>query len=466
MLLPCGDLLHRGSALRGSVGIPPQELQLDCLFSGKRRSVDVRRCQSGFDPFGHQETSLSDEGIDHLRLRNDPNNPALDEQVPSTPSRGDAYVGLAGLAGPLTTQPITATWTGSFSASRTSRARSATSITSTSARPQEGQAIRSRPVRSRSPRYSSNCLPAFASSTGSAVSENRIVSPMPSSSSVETPATDLMSPPGGGPGLGDTEVQRIIRRVCQEPVGLDHRGHMGVLHGDLDAVKAHVFEVADLLHCGRHQCRRCRSPVFRQQILIERTCVDSNADRQTGIARSSGNLLDVFLFSDVARVEAEARHASLDRGEGQPILKMDVRDDRNRRPGHDLRERGRGGHVVTGDANDVCTRARQGIHLGKRPIDVRRLCGRHRLHRYGGEAPDGYGPHLNLPGNSACKAHGIDNRRLRSSANWRSICRILSGCSPDGSSLCGPGPLPEPPSPHLSARPLTHSSRIGSTMSK
>ena len=29
---------------------------------------------------------------------------------------------------------------------------------------------------------------------------------------------------------------------------------------------------------------------------------------------------------------------------------------------------------------------------------------------------------------------------------------ILSGSSPDGSSRCGPGPLPEPPSPHLSAR--------------
>ncbi len=31
---------------------------------------------------------------------------------------------------------------------------------------------------------------------------------------------------------------------------------------------------------------------------------------------------------------------------------------------------------------------------------------------------------------------------------------LLSGSSPDGSSLCGPGPLPRPPSPHLSARPL------------
>ena len=40
--------------------------------------------------------------------------------------------------------------------------------------------------------------------------------------------------------------------------------------------------------------------------------------------------------------------------------------------------------------------------------------------------------------------------RLRASANGRSLCRIPSGSSPDGSSRCGPGPLPRPPNPHLS----------------
>lgn len=39
----------------------------------------------------------------------------------------------------------------------------------------------------------------LASSTGSAVSENRIVSPIPSSRRVAIPATDLINPPGGGP---------------------------------------------------------------------------------------------------------------------------------------------------------------------------------------------------------------------------------------------------------------------------
>ena len=72
-------------------------------------------------------------------------------------------------------------------------------MTSTSALPQLGHAIKSREFLSLSPKYSSNCLPLFASSIGSAVNEYLIVSPMPSFNSVEIPAVDFISPPGSGP---------------------------------------------------------------------------------------------------------------------------------------------------------------------------------------------------------------------------------------------------------------------------
>ena len=75
----------------------------------------------------------------------------------------------------------------------------ATLITSTSALPQLGQAIRSNDFRSLKLRYSNNCLPYLASSTGSVVKESLIVSPMPSDNNVDIPATDLIKPPGKGP---------------------------------------------------------------------------------------------------------------------------------------------------------------------------------------------------------------------------------------------------------------------------
>ena len=101
--------------------------------------------------------------------------------------------------GPLTTQPMTAICNGIFLSANAACARLATSMTSISARPQLGHAIKSTFLRSRKPSDSSNCLPARASSTGSAVRLYRIVSPMPSMSNVEIPAVALISPPGSGP---------------------------------------------------------------------------------------------------------------------------------------------------------------------------------------------------------------------------------------------------------------------------
>src|SRR5439155_20620784 len=81
--------------------------------------------------------------------------------------------------GPLTTQPITATWIGRLRSSSAACASRATLMTSISARPHDGHAIRSRPLRSRRPIASSSWRPARASSTGSAGGEWRMVSPMP-----------------------------------------------------------------------------------------------------------------------------------------------------------------------------------------------------------------------------------------------------------------------------------------------
>jgi hypothetical protein len=64
--------------------------------------------------------------------------------------------------------------------------------------PHDGQDTTSRP-RSRRCSDSRMPMPALTSSTGSADSDTRIVSPMPSASSVPMPTADLMMPVLGGP---------------------------------------------------------------------------------------------------------------------------------------------------------------------------------------------------------------------------------------------------------------------------
>ena len=102
--------------------------------------------------------------------------------------------------GPFTTQPITATRIGTVNFSRSIAMFTfcVSSRTFTSARPHEGQATRSRP-RFRSPNDRRMIVPALTSSTGSSVSDTRIVSPIPSARSVPIPTALFRPPMGIGP---------------------------------------------------------------------------------------------------------------------------------------------------------------------------------------------------------------------------------------------------------------------------
>ena len=173
--------------------------------------------------------------------------------------------------GPLTTQPITATCSGMLRASSASCASRATRITSTSARPHDGHAMRSRPLRSRRPIASSSWRPAFASSTGSAVSEKRIVSPMPSASSVAMPAVDFTSPPGSGPASVTPRCSGMVDRLREQAVGVDHHRHVRRLHRDLHVVEVDLGEVGELA-LGRRDQRLGRGAAVAARRCRDRGC--------------------------------------------------------------------------------------------------------------------------------------------------------------------------------------------------
>ena len=139
--------------------------------------------------------------------------------------------------GPLTTQPITATWMGRLSFSSASWASLATAITSTWARPQDGQAMRSRPLRSRS-----RAIPAAAAGPGlfDRVGGER------EADGVADALGQQRADAGGAldqagrrrPGLGDAEVQRMVEGLRGQPVGRDHERHREALTEIFTSVKS------------------------------------------------------------------------------------------------------------------------------------------------------------------------------------------------------------------------------------
>ena len=111
---------------------------------------------------------------------------------------------------------MTATLTGavySLAIASTARASSTTSI---SARPHEGQAVISKPF-SRIPSDLRIAQQTGTSSIGSAASETRIVSPMPFPE--QNPQADraLDRAVAGKPRLGDAEVERVGGTPLREP---------------------------------------------------------------------------------------------------------------------------------------------------------------------------------------------------------------------------------------------------------
>ena len=100
--------------------------------------------------------------------------------------------------GPFTAQPMTATSKACGYSRRRSSTASARFHTPTLSRPHDGQAIMIGP-RSRRPSALRISQATLTSSTGSAVSEIRIVSPMPSMSRLPTPMALLIEPLAGVP---------------------------------------------------------------------------------------------------------------------------------------------------------------------------------------------------------------------------------------------------------------------------
>ena len=81
--------------------------------------------------------------------------------------------------------------------------------------------------------------------------------------------------------------------------------------------------------------------------------------------------------------------AGLHRSQSKSVLIVDVGDDRNRRPGHDLGQPLGGLDLVAGDPDNVSSGSGEGVNLSQGPIDIGRFGRGHRLHGDGSTTPNG-----------------------------------------------------------------------------
>ena len=79
-------------------------------------------------------------------------------------------------------------------------------------------------------------------------------------------------------GLGHAEVQRVVARLGEQTVRLDHHARIRVLHRDLDVEEA-LLEDARLVRRALDERLGRRRAVAFEQVLLERTGVHADPDR-------------------------------------------------------------------------------------------------------------------------------------------------------------------------------------------
>ena len=180
--------------------------------------------------------------------------------------------------------------------------------------------------------------------------------------------------------------------------GRDRERDSGALHGESNIVKVIAVQQVDVTLRGLDERLGGRVAVLLQKPLFQTAAVDADADRDPAGLAGLGDLAHVLLIADVAGVDADFMDARLRRGEGEPIVEMNVRDDRDRRRLDDLRQSLGGLPVRDGETDDLAAGGIEALDLVDGRLRVGGAGVAHRLHRDGSAAADEHAADVDLLG--------------------------------------------------------------------
>ena len=120
-----------------------------------------------------------------------------------------------------------------------------------------------------------------------------------------------------------------------------------------------------------HQSLRRGMAVFFQQRLVQAAAVDADADGDMVGLAAVHHRPDVALTADVAGIDADLRRAPFGSGNGQTVIKMDVRHQRQRRFFRNGTKSLRRLHIQHRQADDVTAGLFQRADLLQAALHVR-----------------------------------------------------------------------------------------------
>src|SRR6266550_3337267 len=184
-----------------------------------------------------------------------------------------------------------------------------------------------------------------------------------------------------GPRLGHAEMQWIRDRLRETAVRGDHHRDVESLDADDDVVEVEILEDLDL---GDGEIDHPLGLVadIAGLAITDGAVVHADADGGSLRLRAAHDLAHAVLVVDVSRVETELVDLRVERHEREPVVEVDVGDDREDRAAHDLLEGLAGALVGHGHASDLAAALLELLDLTDGGVDVVRERGAHGLHRH------------------------------------------------------------------------------------
>ena len=188
----------------------------------------------------------------------------------------------------------------------------------------------------------------------------------------------------------------IITLAPEQAGCCHHGGHGGGLHGNTGIIEALLFQQFQMLKGTFHQSFRSGMTVFFQQLFVQRTAVDADTDGDVFILAHIHHSLHPILAADIAGVDADLGGTAFGSGDGQLIIKMNIRNQGQRAFLADFSKATGSFHIGHCQACNLAAGRSQLADLLQRTFHIGGSGIKHGLDYHGSTAADGNSTHNDL----------------------------------------------------------------------
>ena len=139
-----------------------------------------------------------------------------------------------------------------------------------------------------------------------------------------------------GSCLCDSDVKRIINLLCYQFICSGTHENIRGFDADRQIVIVECLDHTDFVNSTLHQSLGRHSVILFHQLFFQRAAVDAYTDRNAILFGFFNDCPDTVFSSDIARIDANFIGAVLHSRDGELIVEMYIRHQRNVNPFFDL----------------------------------------------------------------------------------------------------------------------------------